>query len=199
MSKPRHRLLLLSAIASGLVFALTASLWARSYSRCDAVIWSDVKSGYKSNGALSKTLREVDLISSLGGVRAVFEIQEIGATTKAQRTSDGWHREVDEKPEYPVIADAAGGFPVRFSQAGFQFAYHRPTLTERARTRIVSITIPHWIVFLCSGIVVVWCVRRYRRARALGPTQCTACGYDLRATPNRCPECGAIPLSVPHA
>ena len=37
--------------------------------------------------------------------------------------------------------------------------------------------------------VTKW-LTRYRRDESAGPTQCALCGYDLRATPDRCPECG---------
>jgi hypothetical protein len=61
------------------------------------------------------------------------------------------------------------------------------------RHRIVS----GWLVGLAGVLPAAWLVdwewRRQRRARHLAKGECPACGYDLRATPDRCPECGAVP------
>jgi hypothetical protein len=48
---------------------------------------------------------------------------------------------------------------------------------------LAFITVVRWLAFL-SG-------RAIRRRRS--PPGFCRCGYDLRATPDRCPECGAVP------
>jgi hypothetical protein len=51
-------------------------------------------------------------------------------------------------------------------------------------------TAPYWKLFWLSlGLPFLWGARRVRgRIARIG--RCIACGYDLRATPDRCPECG---------
>jgi hypothetical protein len=39
-----------------------------------------------------------------------------------------------------------------------------------------------------SDLWVRWRLRRHRNR--FGPGMCTRCGYDVRATSGRCPECG---------
>ena len=66
--------------------------------------------------------------------------------------------------------------------------------------------IPQWDAFMTLGFPVellclalaVWIVLRDVRTRRHAPGGCTACGYDLRGTPDRCPECGT-PAAIPPA
>jgi predicted Zn-ribbon and HTH transcriptional regulator len=53
----------------------------------------------------------------------------------------------------------------------------------------VSTPIAMWMVlFAVLPIARARKFLRVRRRRSLG--QCLACGYDVRASPDRCPECG---------
>lgn len=54
-------------------------------------------------------------------------------------------------------------------------------------------SIPHWFLAAVFVCVAVPCAKRLRRRWPFQPVHkgfCHACGYDLRATPDRCPECG---------
>jgi hypothetical protein len=60
---------------------------------------------------------------------------------------------------------------------------------------------PHWAVVALSSVIPLWQLsslfRRYRMRRRKG--YCADCGYDLRASSGRCPECGrAIADEVPN-
>jgi hypothetical protein len=61
----------------------------------------------------------------------------------------------------------------------------------------IECTIPYWFIALLTFPGSVFCtaaiIRHLPRRQPASTTLCPTCGYDLRATPTRCPECGTIP------
>lgn len=77
-----------------------------------------------------------------------------------------------------------------------EHTFERLTVTDRS----TAATITYWglrtnfllVCFFTSIAPAAWLAAwHHRRTREVG--LCPACGYDLRATPDRCPECGAVP------
>jgi hypothetical protein len=66
-----------------------------------------------------------------------------------------------------------------------------------ASTPFWSIRVPLGFLSLCFAILpAYWMMGRMMR-RKRRPGRCIKCGYDLRATPDRCPECGTVPTAQP--
>ena len=59
-----------------------------------------------------------------------------------------------------------------------------------AKMRQRSIVLPCRLVVALTALAPAWAAVRYMRRRKVRPGCCVHCGYDLRATPERCPECG---------
>jgi hypothetical protein len=104
----------------------------------------------------------------------------------------------------PQALDWYGRLPTGTHLRALGFGYDHDTYFERNATpamvamgRYVFVGIPFWAagaVWLMPIPFAVVIGRRLARvvaSRRIKRGQCAVCGYDLRATPDRCPECGA--------
>ena len=100
--------------------------------------------------------------------------------------SNSFHEAYVGRPAGPTPAPDA---VPRWSLLGFEYTErHEVSLRMRSQT----LAVPHWgvlVAFALLPVLRVTALSDRRRRRRLG--LCPACGYDLRATPGRCPECGA--------
>jgi len=95
------------------------------------------------------------------------------------------------------------GFPRDFDNGATGWGPLRWQIASRSRPkdgddfRYINIGVSHWLLLLLLLVPPILWLNRFRKARrtrTLG--RCPACGYDLRATPDRCPECGIAPSKL---
>lgn len=79
-----------------------------------------------------------------------------------------------------------------FSRSRAQSRFKAPSVPFVTTSKM---GLPNWLIVLITGVVPIrWCVGSVRKRVRIRRGCCGVCGYDLRASIDRCPECGtAIP------
>lgn len=176
----------LAATLSILGGLAASALWVRSYSVGDSVQFASPAGDQQ---LLRSILGRVHLISHLN-----LPPYTGGWNYFSQRVSSQslWNGGMSD---YPARVEWHGGFVwqqytktyVSFLVPGQIAPVHRLRL----------IVVPYWFIITAMGITpivrLVVLIRSLTGTRRAAANLCIQCGYDLRATPERCPECGAIP------
>jgi hypothetical protein len=162
----------LFTLASALLLVLcvaTMLLWIASYSSKFVVNWSGGTTSW-------------DLVFSRGEISS--SRFEWGGPTNL-----GWTLQVEEPRSLLVVP--GNPWRVRFRAFGFALiSVHKSKVFDG-----VEIVWPCWVFALLTVLSpLAWIIRKGRESK---PGRCAVCSYDLRATPDRCPECGTpIPSKV---
>jgi hypothetical protein len=185
------------------VFALLClacmSLWLRSYWAQDVVI--RVHYLFPPGKA---SLDEIRIISSEGGIyfNRIFVRTDYDPSMDDRNfhlRNNGW----SYSPRYYFDISARELFVREGGRAFFGFGYKSTRRIESLSSRVVDNmeTIRHQLLIPWAFLVVVFCImeallvralwRSCRRRLRLAHKQCPECGYDMRATPEKCSECGA--------
>ncbi|HWE97016.1 MAG TPA: hypothetical protein VG269_23845 [Tepidisphaeraceae bacterium] len=169
--------LLLSLLSTALLLA-TLTFWYRSRHHVDIATFC-TPAGYYQGLAAQHGGVLLFFSTIPGGKESAWETHHASTTTDDQ--------------QYIDFRDSLFAPPAeRFSHLGFRLAGGILTLTPQLITRYTVLALPYWFLVIVFGILplgpfrAAW-QRHKRRRRGL----CLACGYDIRASTDRCPECGA--------
>jgi hypothetical protein len=191
----------LLAVASALVCVVAVGFWVRSYRvQDDLYLWHPPAYARHAACPFIASAR-----SSAGGLSLIFILPQ---TPVPQAEYDRVAREFlgyasweqpPVVPAYPRATPPAWGAPPE--PGPLARALGIETATWSCRTDCYAfdvrhIVLPYWLFATATALppaAWIFAARRRRRRRRYHFGLCKTCGYDLRATPGRCPECGAVP------
>jgi hypothetical protein len=184
-----RRVFTLGSAVSLVLCLATALLWVKSYWRADdlstdrlasaaAERWEDQRFElWTSPDVLSLRISRLTVTDPQYAARML----ELGENARPFR---GYRSSIAHLPAWRDPPQTAG------QRLGFYFNRADGSIAPYFAQQETTIAVPLWlIVVLLSVLPVTWLVRlrgRYTR-RGL----CATCGYDLRASIDRCPECDA--------
>ena len=179
----KHRLINVVAALTLLLCVVGVALWVRSY-----WVWSTLHREWESAASDRVYIYLCDLNMACGFVQAEMQWEE-----HPPYMVEGFERRLEWGEHGGPSTDLFHG-PTYWKWRAFGFAYAENQVGQEAvinRIQRRAILLPLWgAVFVASLPPAVWLIRRLRSRRRRGTTLCTRCGYDLHATPGRCPECG---------
>ena len=158
---------------SSLLCAATAALWIYSYH-------SGFEYGDYADKDSTGFYRDYDIISDAGRISYTWFWQY--SPTYPTRGAFLYHS-FDPRPQ-------ADRFPWHWEKndLGIYFAgFYYEDAASPSRLGWHTVAVPYW--FLIILFFLLPALRLWHRTRRQ-PGLCRTCGYDLRATPDRCPECG---------
>jgi len=198
----RHLVIAVRLLA---LFCLCAILliWFRSYFAFDMISYVQDRQTPEHF-----TRRIWSVRSSHGGVMLEY-IRSINPanpqilnTFLADAARRGWNWDRDVPRAYPYRYGPAPYSRGRLHDTAFFFGIEW-SAGEEARSWgtadlfMPSLTLPYWLPALPLALFALPWLRRtiiQRRRRQRGC--CLHCGYDLRESPDRCPECGTVPRDL---
>jgi hypothetical protein len=177
------RILLNAAtVLSVLLCVATVVLWGRSYQWCDDV---------QINRNTPTAAISAAVSAPRGCIQISYRRVPFAPGTSVKSINLGWR---GEWRSWPVPRRWDSGFSRKAVRWEFaRFAYAAPPASPAIDQWLL--TFPLWFPTLGFAIApATWTWWRGCRRRVARSGVCLTCGYDLRATPDRCPECGTTSI-----